>query len=923
MRFTLTLLCLLAAVSTFAQRGTVRGKVLSSQGMATIPEATIEIPRLKLLTTTNASGEFVIPNAPVGSYEAEVSADGHESQTVSISVGDGSNNMEPIVLQYSTTSQNEATNDIVQSNQNDNTQTDDESGISSGQSVGSALNASRDAFNSASAFAWSTYFYRLRGYEQDQSVTFINGVPMNDLEEGGQLFNNWGGLNDVFRSRNTTLGAQAFENGFGGLGFNTNIDATASNHRKQTRVTASVANRSYRNRLMVTHSTGLMKNGWAFSVSAGRRWAVNGVMPGTFYDSYSYFAGAEKRWGNHSTNLMVVNSTINRGRTSPVMQELFDLAGDNLYNRNWGYQNGQVRNSRVTKQSLPFVVLSDEWRLNKKTLQNFGVSFQTGEVATTGFDWFNTQNPLADYYRNLPSYSNLNGDTAIGAAVKESYMQDPTLLQVQWDDIYQGNDLRSPETINGVTGKRSVVVLGEDVEKQTRINASYSISHLLKDNIMITGGLYAQSQRVHAFRRINDLLGGDYYVNVNGFNTINFGNDGIQIQNDIRNPDRIVRVGDHYNYNYNMTINRYNAWSQLTYTGAKIDAFAALNADMTNFYRTGNYQSGVYQSNSYGKSAVQNFLTGGAKGGATYKLNGRNYVYANGMFGSRAPYYDNVFISARTRNEVAQNVTKENINSLELGYLVRSPKVRGRISVFNTNITNAMDIKRFFDDAQLSNINVVMTGIHKRYQGVEVGMDYKVSPSLSVNLAAALTQATYANRPYLYEYTDNDTTTSNGSATGFVDTAFIKNFNLASGPQSAASLGLNYRSPKFWFATVTVNAFGRNYIDIAPNIRTRRVIDVLDETTASAMHTQRQINSFATLDIFFGKSWRVNKFIKAAPLKSTLFLNIGINNALNNQNIKMMGFEQLRYRSEIPTMFQPKYMYNQGIQYFINAAYSF
>jgi hypothetical protein len=923
MRVLLVVVGLLCASHAFAQTGTARGKVVSSQGMSPIPEATIEIVRLKLLTTTNASGEYVLTAVPVGSYEAVISADGHSDQTTTISVSPGSTTNEPIVLQHVTVGQNEANNDAVQSNTNDNSTSDDESGISSGQSVGSVLNASRDAFNSASSFAWSTYFYRLRGYEQDQSVTFINGVPMNDLEEGGQLFNNWGGLNDVFRSRNTTLGAQAFENGFGALGFNTNIDATASNHRKQTRVTASIANRSYRNRLMFTHSTGLMKNGWAFSISAGRRWAVNGVVPGTFYDSWSYFAGAEKRWGKHSTNLMLVNSTINRGRTSPVMQELYDLSGNNLFNRNWGYQNGQMRNSRVTKQSLPFAVLSDEWRLSKTTVQNIGVSYQTGEVATSGFDWFNTQNPLSDYYRNMPSYSYKNGDSLLGNDVLAAYQADPNLMQVQWDDIYQGNTLKPVETVNGVVGRRSAVVLGEDVEKQTRLNASYNISHLLNEHVMLYAGALAQTQKVQAFKRIRDLLGGDYYVNVNGFNTINFGPEGIQIQNDIKNPDRVLRVGDHYNYNYNININRTNAWTQAVYTGTKVDGYAALNVDHTSYFRTGNYQSGVYQNNSYGKSAVQKFLTGGAKAGLTYKLNGRNYLYANGMIGTRAPYYDNVFISARTRNEVAQNITKEKVNSFEVGYLIRSPKVRGRLSFFNTNISDAMDIKRYFDDGQLSNINVVMTGISKRYSGFEVGADIKVSPSLSINVAGSLVQAIYANRPVLYQYLDNDTTNADGSSTGIGDTAFIKNFRLASGPQSAGSIGFNYRSPKFWFATVTLNALGNNYVDIAPNLRTRRVIDALQDDIAAEVHRQKIIPSFTTVDIFFGKSWRVNKFIKAAPLKSTLFLNVGINNALNNKNIKLMGFEQLRYKSDLPTLFQPKYMYNQGTQYFINAAYSF
>ncbi len=40
---------------------------------------------------------------------------------------------------------------------------------------------------------------------------------------------------------------------------------------------------------MATASTGLMDNGYAFTVSASKRWAEEGYVEGTFYDAWAYY----------------------------------------------------------------------------------------------------------------------------------------------------------------------------------------------------------------------------------------------------------------------------------------------------------------------------------------------------------------------------------------------------------------------------------------------------------------------------------------------------------------------------------------------------------------------------------------------------------------------------------------------------------
>lgn len=132
-------------------------------------------------------------------------------------------------------------------------------------------------------------------------------------------------MNDVFRGKSTTLGLGPNETNFGGMGLNTNLDASASNQRKGTRLTYTATNRSYRNRLMLTLNSGLKQNGWAYSFSLSRRWAQDGQIKGTFYDAYGYFAAVEKRFKKQGISFMIVGAPIKRGKMDLQPRKFLNL----------------------------------------------------------------------------------------------------------------------------------------------------------------------------------------------------------------------------------------------------------------------------------------------------------------------------------------------------------------------------------------------------------------------------------------------------------------------------------------------------------------------------------------------------------------------------------------------------------------------
>lgn len=909
---------LLLSSALFAQNAIVSGTVIHQDTKLPYDEVVVTLPTAKITTSTDANGLFKFSNIPFGTYEMILSADGINEEKINISINAENTVLEPIELATAAPTSNNYTIENSGASIEDASSQDENSISSAGQNVASVLNAARDAYLSAATFGWGQYFYRMRGYENDQNVLYLNGVPMNDLEEGGIFFNSFSGLNDVFRGRSVGLGLGPNEFTFGGLGLNTTLDASASNQRKGTRVTYTATNRSYRNRLMLTHSSGLKKSGWAYSFSLSRRWAQEGQIKGSFYDAFGYFAAVEKRFKRHGISLTLVGAPIKRGKVGPATKEAFELAGSNYYNPYWGYHNNKIRNTRVLNSHMPMVVLSHDAKLNAKTILNTAVSYQMGETYTTGIDWYNAADPRPDYYRYMPSYQD---SAALTSELAQIIKANPNMLQVDWDGMYEANMLNKKAGY-----RRSLYIVNENVEASKKLNAAVNLESTLTDHITFYTGLAYQGQNNHNFLRVGDLMGGEYWVNNN-----QFAEDGIQGQVvstslNVGEKDSIRKEGDIYGYDYNIHFKKANWFAQGVFTYNKFDFFVATELGYTGFYRTGNYTHGLYQNDSKGDSKKLNFTTYRVKGGMTYKLNGRNYIYANGAIGTKAPFVDNILVSARTRNQMVANPQNEKFQSAEVGYLLRTPFFKTRLTFYATDIKDAVDIKRYYDDQGGSFTNNVLQNIDKRYTGIEFGAEVKISPTLSASVAGALSQAYYTDRATSILYSDNDVALGN-TASIKEQTVYMKNYYVPAGPQSAFQLGLNYRAKRFWFATISFNYLANNWMDFAPTRRTIEGVDLLAYNSAewSAAIDQQKLPSAFTIDIFGGKSFKVNKYIKKASNNTFLNLNIGLTNLLNNQNILLYGFENLRVGSATaqPDWFVPKYAHALGIQYFLNLSLRF
>lgn len=794
---------------------------------------------------------------------------------------------------------------------------EDENGES--QDVSGLLQSSRDVFNSVAGFNFSAARYRIRGYDSENYITTMNGVTLNNAETDRAIWALWGGLNDVTRNQEIKNGIAASPYVFGGVGGSSNINARPTAIRKGTNISYALSNQTYQHRLMFTHSTGMMKDGWAIAVSGSGRYSDEGYVDGTFFRGGSYFISIEKKLSEkHSLGFVSFGSPTVQGRTSINTDEIHTLTDDNFYNSYWGYQDGEKRNSRVRNTHQPYFMLNHYFNVNKKTQITSSIFTTTGRSGNTRINWDEANDPRPEYWRNLPSAFNKPGDE-IAFANQTALWQslNPTTTQLNWDQFYFANskNLFTVDNVDGkgtsLTGNRAKYIVEEQRSDVTEYGANTAINHKLNDKMTLSGGARLSIYKSENFKVVNDLLGANFWLDVNQFPVQGNSNPDV-LQSDLDQPNKIAREGDRFGYDYDININTANAFAQLEGTTTKIDYFVGGSISHTSFWRTGNVKNGLFPQNSLGDSDKENFLNFGVKGGAVYKLTGRHLFTVNGAYLTRAPQAQNAFISPRTRNEIVDNLKSEKVYSGDINYIVRYPKVKIRATAFYTKVQDETWKRSFYHDQLRSFVNFVMTGVDKLYTGFEFGAEVNLTSTLTATATLAGGDYTYDSRPLATVAQDNSAKDLEKDKL-----IYLENFKLAETPQMVGSIGLRYRSPKYWFVGVDFNYFNKIYVQVNPDRRSENVVTNLVNTDPqiSQILDQTELSDDYTLNMYAGKSWKIkNYFIR---------ININVNNVLDNKDFRTGGFEQLRYDKTDIDKFPPMIGYSLGRTYFAMLAFSF
>ncbi|WP_317171463.1 TonB-dependent receptor [Tamlana sp. I1] len=914
-----------------AQTTVIQGSVKDSESLEVLEAVNIHLEGTDFKTATNNLGEFIFDkNLPLGEQMLIVSKSGYLTKRYPIIVNEGKTvNITDMVLNRDLSANNLFTITLSDDELNDDTNASD--------NISGLLAASLDVFQRTAAFEFSASFFRVRGLDSNNGLVHINGIEMNKTYNGRPQWSNWGGINDVLRNQELSMGLAPSTYSFGGVLGATNINVRASQARPGVRFTYSSSNRSYSNRIMGTYASGLLKNDWAFTISLGRRWGNEGYQDATLYSANSFFTSIEKKFSEkHSLNLTGIYTPNLRGKSSPNTQEVYDLK-DIKYNEYWGFQEGEKRNSRIKEVNEPIVMLNHFWNINSKTSLNTNLGYQTGKLGNSRLDYNGTDlidgmpqgggaNPSPTYYQKLPSYFERNFPDDLDPAYRaqKTFQNDG---QIDWNAMYNAN------LNNAQQGGNAIYALYEDRVDDTQFTMNSILNKSINQHVNFDASVSFKTLKSENFANVLDLLGASTYLDVDAFaSNIN------EAQNDLLHPNKLVGVGETFKYHYNMYAQTWSAFAQATFSYRVVDFYISGSFNSTSYQREGLYQNGGFPDNSLGKGEKLSFIGFGAKGGCTYKFSGKHLFNFNAGYIQRAPSIQNTFSNSRENHNIVPNISEEKIQSVDASYIFRSSMVQAKLTGYYTNISNANEIAFYFADGVGGDnavfVQEILQGVAKKHVGAELGVEAQITSTIKLKGAASVGQFTYANNPNLMLTTEPD---DDAVAAGFVDgmkdfgETKLKHYKLATGPQNAYSVGFEYRDPDFWWFGATANFFSNIYLDVNPLTRSSNfntdfdgnVFNDYDEDLAKTLLEQERFDAYMVVNLVGGKSWKLSKYYVG------IFASV---NNLLNQIYKTGGFEQARnanYRElrddkalETP-VFGPKYWYGRGTTYFLNLNVSF
>ena len=984
LKFLLIVAMTMLVTTAFAQESGLKGRVLSRNGRAAVGNVAVTIAGTDFKAQTNDDGYFVLKGVPAGDYKLSFEAPEFENLDIVVKVENGVKDINAVIIAPKAVS-GEVLDDAIFA------EFDNDSSASDTQALPSSLSASKDLYNNIASYRFSEMRFNVRGYDSKYTDVHLNGIRFNDALTGYGPWSLWSGMNDATRNQETTAGLETTDYGIGGFGGTTNINARASQMRKGFRASVSGGNQMYNFRAIVSYASGMMDNGWSYAFSVSTRQGGNGYVDGVYYNSYGYFAAVEKQFNpQHRLSLMVLGTPQQRGAQQASTQEAYDMFGSNFYNPNVGYQNGKLRNTRVRRSHEPIVMLNYFYDINEKTRLTAATSVRFGFNGYSALTWKEGTDPRPDYYRYLPSnytsqiltensFANFispNSSTlaqqgllsealkalqsgVTGLAVNGiftpssndqifSYLQGAADARAIWngrvDFDYMINSNKNGSTSPYAEGHRANYMIEERHTDQIDYNFAANISHDFNNNHHLLAGVKARINRTEYYDKIKDLLGGDFWVDVDKFAERDMGSNPIAYQNDLdyyneHGHARIVREGDKFSYDYFAHVRQAQAWALYEFRTGGFDMNIGAELGYAGMWREGLLRKGLFINDSKGDSKHLNFLTYKAKATFSYRFSQAHHLALNLGAVQDAPTFNSAFVSPRTRNTVTPGLTPEQAYSAELVYNLNLPYIQARVAGYFTDMTNSSKVISFYDDTQSSFTNFAMSKIDKRYMGVEVAVRVPIWGGLAFQSAFNYGDYRYTSNPNFVQTVDNS------NEVKLEDKVNWKGYYVESTPQLALNVGLDFRGPKNWFASINFNFYDKLYLSMNPAYRTdnavKPFVQVLTSESSSveqkawasgqikSMRAEEELGHAYTLAASLGKNWYIGR-------KYTIGFSAEVKNILNNKNIRTGGYEQMRMRKVRGTMpgqsnpstsyythFDSKYFYMLGTTCFVNVYFRF
>jgi len=649
----------------------------------------------------------------------------------------------------------------------------------------------------------------VRGFNQRNVAIMINGIPVNDMENGWVYWSNWDGVADATSSIQMQKGLSAQNLATPSIGGSMNIITDAAALDKGGSFKQEIGAWGFLKSTLSYNSGLIMDDKLALSGTVVRK-TGDGYYTGTWTDAWAYFFGATYNLNDqhrfqfyalgapqrHGQNLYRLNiASLDRsfaeslddynadiseipecgrdcsGTGSSVSDEAAALLGD---------QQWQMYTEYTGKRH-------EENLINER--ENF---FHKPQVALNHYFDINDK-------MNLISSAYWSGGMGGGTGTYGSLEWDYSNVQrvVNYDATIFEND-----SLGASSG-----ILRNSNNRQTTVGLLSKLNYDVSSDLKAQVGLDYRTARIYHVKTIRDLLGGDYYMTSDSEFESDNGQGGL---------------GDPIDYNYTNYVNWLGLFGQVEYSMNALKTFAMAGMTTVKYTHWNHFKDASNYDYSYVQAKDASDLdfveglgdaTGGhandlyieadpittfqVKGGVLYELGnalsflnaipvvGKVYDDADVWFNfgliDKAPIFDQVIQDWDAK--MATDPKNEKFTAFEFGLNARSNDgtLAGKLNVYNTAWNDRIATKYVQNEDGDDDI-IYLTGINQNHFGIETEFAAQLNEMFRLDVGIGYGK---------WEFTDDATGTyrdSDGSDATY--SYALKDLPTGDMPQTSFNLGV-------------------------------------------------------------------------------------------------------------------------------------
>lgn len=544
----------------------------------------------------------------------------------------------------------------------------------------------------------------MRGFDNANIAVMVNGVPMNDMENQKVYWSNWAGLTDVTRTMQTQRGLGASKVSAPSVGGTINIITKGLDAKKGGSIYYGMGNDNM-NKVMFTVSTGMSKSGWAMTLLGSKTWG-DGYAQGTDFKGYTYFVNISKRINEqHQLSFTAFGAPQEhyqrKGSLTLAdwkMTEQVWGVENHKYNSSYGFdKNGQRRTAEYNVYHKPQLSLNHQWQINDKS------SLSTVLYMSIGRGY---------------GYSG-QGNSTYGYSYTDWYGANYGTLQTKFRNADGTFNYGMIQDINEQSEHGSMLVMGKLKNYHNWYGLVSTYNTKIGKDFDFYGGVDFRAYKGVHTNEILDLYSGKYYIdssrkNAKAVNNVN-----------AANPDWVnekLGVGDVMYRDYDGHVVQEGAFFQTEYTKSDLSAFISGSLSNTSYWR----YDRLYYDKKHAESKTKSYIGFTVKGGANYNFNEHHNVFFNAGYISRAPMFNNVFLTYTSSNVTNPDAKNEKVLSFEVGYGYRLKWLQVDLNAYWTKWMDKSMAKQLSVGTQQTDGYINMAGLDARHQGIE--LEVKASP---------------------------------------------------------------------------------------------------------------------------------------------------------------------------------------------------